>query len=134
MTLVELARKLRPLIEKAAAALDDQEASNGVDLFQKLKNNGALIKGGTRINWRGHLKRAAADLWDTETNDPDHAPTLWEDIPYINGVRIIPEVITATMAFKMDELGWWEGHVYRSKRNGNTFPPSVTPEWWELVE
>lgn len=134
MTLVELARKLRPLIEKAAAALDDQEASNGVDLFPKLKQNGALIRGGTRINWRGQLKRAAVDLWDTETNDPDHAPNMWEDIAYINGVRIIPEVITATLAFALDELGWWEDHVYRSKRNGNTYPPSVTPEWWELVE
>lgn len=131
MNLIELARKLRPLIEKAAASLDDQTASEGVQLFPSLKQDGTLVKAGTRINWDGRLKRAAVDLWDRAENSPDNAPTLWEDIAYIGGVRIIPETITATLAFKLDELGWWAGRVYRSKRDGNTFPPSVTPEWWE---
>lgn len=128
------ALKLRAIVEQASASLDDQTASAGVQLFPRMKYTGALISAGTRINWEGALKRAAVDLWDTETNNPDNAPTLWEDIAYINGVRIIPETITATLAFALDELGWWNGKVYRSKRDGNTFNPSVTPEWWELVE
>ena len=128
------ALKLRAIVEQASASLDDQTASEGVQLFPRMKYTGALINAGTRINWDGTLKRAAVDLWDMETNNPDNAPTLWEDIAYINGVRIIPETITATMAFALDELGWWNGKVYRSKRDGNTFNPSVTPEWWELVE
>ena len=128
------ALKLRAIVEQASASLDDQTASAGVQLFPRMKYTGALISAGTRINWAGTLKRAAVDLWDTETNDPDNAPTLWEDIAYINGVRIIPETITATLAFARDELGWWNGKVYRSKRDGNTFNPSVTPEWWELVK
>ena len=128
------ALKLRAIVEQASASLDDQTASAGVQLFPRMKYTGALISAGTRINWNGTLKRAAGDLWDTETNSPDNAPTLWEDIAYINGVRIIPETITATLAFALDELGWWNGKVYRSKRDGNTFNPDVTPEWWELVE
>lgn len=128
------ALKLRAIVEQASASLDDQTASAGVQLFQRMKYTGALISAGTRINWHGTLKRAANDLWDTETNNPDNAPTLWEDIAYINGVRIIPETITATLAFALDELGWWNGKVYRSKRDGNTFNPDVTPEWWELVQ
>ena len=134
MTLVELARKLRPLIEYAAQGLADKDASQGVQLFPKLKRDGTLVKAGTRINWNGQLKRAAVDLWDTDTNNPDNAPALWEDIAYIDGVRIIPETITATLAFALDELGWWDGKVYRSKRNGNVFTPAVTPEWWEEVK
>lgn len=133
MNLIELARKLRPLIEKAAASLDDQTASEGVQLFPSLKQDGTLIKAGTRIKWNGKLKRAAVDLWDIEINSPGNAHTLWEDIAYIDGVRIIPETITATLAFALGELGWWDGEIYRSKRDGNTFPPSVTPEWWEKV-
>lgn len=128
------AMKLRSIVEQASTSLDDQTASEGVQLFPRMKYNGALIKGGTRINWNGKLKRAAVDLWDTEESNPDKAPDLWEDVAYINGIRIIPETITATLAFKLDELGWWEGKVYRSKRDGNTFNPSVTPEWWETVE
>ena len=128
------ALKLRAIVEQASASLDDQTASAGVQLFPRMKYTGELISASTRINWAGTLKRAAVDLWDTETNNPDNAPTLWEDIAYINGVRIIPETITATLAFALDELGWWNGKVYRSLRDGNTFNPDVTPEWWELVE
>lgn len=128
------ALKLRAIVEQAAASLDDQTASEGVQLFPRLKHDGALIKGGTRINWNGTIKRASVDLWDTEINNPDNAPALWEDIAYIKGIRIIPETITATAAFKLDELGWWDGKVYRSKRNGNAYNPAVTPEWWELIE
>ena len=127
------AMKLRSLVEQAVVSLDDKSASEGVQLFPRMKYDGALIEGGTRINWNGKLKRAANDLWDAELNNPDNAPVLWEDVAYINGIRIIPETITATLAFKLDELGWWEGEVYRSKRDGNVFNPSVTPEWWEKV-
>lgn len=127
------AMKLRSIVEQASTSLDDQTASEGVQLFPRMKYNGALIKGGTRINWNGKLKRAAVDLWDNEGSNPDKAPDLWENITYINGIRIIHETITSTLAFKLDELGWWDDKVYRSKRDGNTFNPFVTPEWWEEV-
>ena len=133
MNIIAEARKLRPVIEQAAASLDDKSASEGVQLFPKLKHDGALVKAGTRISWNGKLKRAKVDLWDTEINNPEKAPALWDDIAYINGVRVIPETITATLAFKLDELGWWDGDVYRSKRDGNVYTPAVTPEWWEKV-
>ena len=128
------AMKLRAIVEQASASLDDKTASEAAPLFPRMKYDGVLIRGGTRINWNGTIKRASSDLWDMEINNPDNAPTLWEDIAYINGVRKIPETITATQAFALDELGWWDGKVYRSKRDGNSFNPSVTPEWWEVVE
>lgn len=127
------ALKLRAIVEQASASLDDQTASTGVQLFPRMKYTGTLISAGTRINWNGTLKRAAVDLWDMENNSPDNAPTLWENIEYIDGIRKIPENITATLAFKLDELGWWNGKVYKSKRDGNSYNPSVTPEWWEEI-
>lgn len=133
MTLVELALKLRPIIEQAASSLDDKTASTASTLFPRLKQDGALVKSGTRINWNGELKRAAVDLWDTQENDPDHAPTLWEDIDYKDGYRIIPETITAGTAFAMDECGWWNGVLYRSKLAANTYTPDQYPRGWELV-
>ena len=133
MTLVELALKLRPIIEQAASSLDDKTASTASTLFPRLKQDGALVKSGTRINWNGELKRAAVDLWDTQENDPDHAPTLWEDIDYKDGYRIIPETITAGTAFAIDECGWWNGVLYRSKLAANTYNPDQYPRGWELV-
>lgn len=133
MTLVELALKLRPIIEQAASSLDDKTASTASTLFPRLKRDGSLVRSGTRINWNGELKRAAVDLWDTLENDPDHAPTLWEDIDYKDGYRIIPETITAGTAFAMDECGWWNGILYRSKLAANTYTPDQYPRGWELV-
>jgi len=130
---IENARKLRPVMEKASASLDDKTASTASTLFPRLKQNGALISAGTRINWHGKLKRAAVDVWDTEGNNPDNAPALWEDISYRDGFRIIPEVITATLAFSEDECGWWGDKLYRSKVNGNAYHPEVYPDNWEEV-
>lgn len=63
------------------------------------------MSAGTRINWGGVIKQAAVDLWDTDTNTPDNAPTLWEDIAYRQGYRIIPATITAGTAFAQGECG-----------------------------
>lgn len=133
MNLIELAQKLRLIIEQAAASLDDKTASTAETLFPRLKGDGSLIPAGTRINWHGTLKRAAVDLWDTEANAPDHAPTLWEDIAYKQGHRIIPEVITATAAFGLDELGWWGDTLYRSTISANVYTPAAYPAGWEIA-
>jgi len=131
---VERARKLRPIIERASHSLDDRAASEGVELFPVLKQDGSLISAGTRINWMGVLKRAANDLWDRAENNPDNAPTLWEDIAYKLGYRIIPEVITSTLAFSKDEIGWWGDKLYRSLLKANTYTPEQYPDGWEEVE
>lgn len=126
------ALRLRAIVEQAAVSLDDKTASEGATLFPRLKGDGALIAAGTRINWQGVLKRAAVDLWDTEENNPDNAPALWEDIAYCEGVRVIPEVITATLAFALDELGWWKGAIYKSLIAGNVYTPDEYPAGWEV--
>lgn len=133
MTYMEQARKLRPIIEQATANLDDKDASESVALFPHLKGDGSIIKAGKRINWNGMLKQAAVDLWDTTENNPDNAPSLWVDIAYREGIRIIPETITAAQAFALDELGWWQEHVYRSTIASNVYTPDQYAAGWELV-
>ena len=127
----EEAYKLRRIIELASASLPDKEASEGASLFPRLKQDGNLVKAGTRINWHGVIKRAAVDLWDTDTNSPDNAPSLWEDIGYREGWRIIPETITSGTAFALDECGWWEDVLYKSKIANNVWTPAAYPDGWE---
>lgn len=140
----ELAEKSRPLTEIEISHLfitqniqtiitDDATASRAVEFHPGMKYDGSLIPAKTRINWKGTLKRSAVDIWDTEQNNPDNAPTLWEDIAYRDGFRIIPEVITATLAFAENEYGWWGDKLYRSKVNGNAYTPAVYPANWEEV-
>lgn len=131
--ILDQARKLRPVIEQAAQSLDDATASTAPTLFPALKRDGKLVRAGTRINWHGTIKRAAVDLWDTQDNDPDHAPTLWEDIPYRDGYRIIPEVITVGTAFAEGEKGWWGDVLYKSKLPANVYTPAQYADGWEVM-
>jgi hypothetical protein len=134
MNILENARKLRKIIEQASESLDDAVASEAPELFGNLKYDGALIKAGTRINWNGVIKRAAVDLWDTEANNPSNAPSLWEDIAYKQGYRIIPETITVGTAFSNGEMGWWGDTLYKSVIDNNVWTPVAHPQGWEVVE
>lgn len=127
------ALRLRAIVEQAAASLDDKTASTAPALLRRLRQDGKLVSAGTRVNWGGTLKRAAVDLWDTAENTPDAAPTLWEDIDYRDGYRIIPETITAGTAFAMDELGWWGDKLYKSKLAANVYTPEQYPAGWEAA-
>lgn len=95
MTLVELARRLRPYIEKAAQSLTDTEALQAVELYPewtvgvayaidlKLRRHGKLyrvLQGHTAmVGWEPETITAAA-LY-TEINET-HAGTLDDPIPY----------------------------------------------------
>lgn len=128
------ALKLRKIVETAAVSLDDKTASEGAMLFPRLKQDNSLIAAGTRINHNGTVKRAAVDLWDTAENAPDNAPALWEDLAYKDGIRIIPDVITAGTAFAKDELGWWNDVLYRSLLDANVWTPEANAAGWKMVE
>lgn len=132
MNILEKARMLRKNIIVSSANLEDKVASETPELFGRLNENGELIKVGTRINWNGVLKRASVDLYDTKENNPDNAPTLWEDIEYKEGYRIIPETITVGTAFSKDELGWWNDTLYKSLLDNNVWTPEQNPSGWEV--
>lgn len=139
-----LAEKSRPLTESEISRLfivqniqtiitDDATASRAVEFHPEMTYDGSLIEAGTRIKWGNVLKRASVDIWDRKENNPDNAPTIWEDIAYRDSFRIIPEVITATLAFSDGECGWWGDTLYRSKVNGNVYTPTVYPANWEQM-
>lgn len=132
-TILEEARRLREAMRSAIPVLDDATASTAPKMFPRLKEDGSLIKSGTRINWNGKLKRAAVDLWDTAENNPDSAPTLWEAIDYTNGYRTIPEIITAGLAFAKGELGWWKDAAWESLYDNNVWTPEQFAAGWKKI-
>ena len=126
--------QLRAVIEQAAQTLDEKTISEAPELCRALKQDGSLVRAGTRINWNGTIKKAAVDIWDTEANDPDHAPSLWADIAYRDGYRIIPETITVTTAFSKGEKGWWtDGKLYESKVDSNVYTPAQYADNWKEI-
>lgn len=131
---LEAAKPLRAAMTRAGEFLTDEQALSSVEIYPTLKDDGSLVKAGTRINWKGQLKRAAVDLWDTELNNPDNAIALWEDIKYKGEYREIPEVITAGLAFALGERGWWKGVLYESLMAANVYTPDQYPSGWKVVE
>ena len=71
---------VRTAIETAVQSLDDTAAASVVSLFPRLKQDGSLIKAGTRINYGGKIIRSAVDLWDRADHAPENAPALWEGL------------------------------------------------------
>jgi hypothetical protein len=55
MTLVELARKLRPYIEKAAISLSDEDALEAVDLFPNWTADADRYEAEQRVKYDGIL-------------------------------------------------------------------------------
>lgn len=125
---------LKKLLRAFVAASDDKTASYMPAMSPKLKQDGKLVRAGTRINWNGTVMKSAVDLWDRAENDPDHAPTLWAALEYRDGYRIIPETIAVTTAFSEGEYGWWGDVLYRSKVNSNVYTPAQYADNWEAVE
>ena len=124
------AQKLIADIVKLREAATDTQASLAVSVYPTLKQDSSLIKSGTRINHNGMIIRAAVDLYDTETNSPENAPTLWEALNYKDGYRIIPEVITVGTAFSKGELGWWKDELYKSLVDSNVYTPDQYASNW----
>ena len=124
------AQKLIADIVKLRESATDAQASLAVSVYPTLKNDGSLIKSGTRIRHNNTVIRAAVDLYDTETNSPDNAPVLWETINYKDGYRIIPETITVGTAFSKGELGWWNDELYESLVDANVYTPDQYASNW----
>ena len=132
MTKPEMKAFISALV-KMRESVSDASASASPYLYPTLKANGSLIKSGTRINHNGTIKRAAVDLYDTAENTPNNAPSLWEDIEYKEGYRLIPETITAGTAFTKDECGWWKDKLYKSLIDSNIWTPDTYPSGWKEV-
>ena len=127
------AEVLQSKIESIADVLPDEIAVQHADIYPTLQGGGALIKAGKRIRVGDALYRASVDLWDNAESTPEAAPNLWAQIILQGEYRIIPDVITAELAFAKDEIGVWKGKNYRAKRDGVVHNPEVYPNDWEEV-
>lgn len=117
MTLIELARKLRPYIEKAAVSLSDEDALEAVQLYPAWQLH-ATYAVGDRVRYGDTLYRCLTAHTAQEGWTPDAAITLWEKINVSNAGTLtdpIPYggnmVLTAGLYYTQD------GVVYRCIRD-----------------
>lgn len=119
-------------IKEALAEKTDSERSKMPLLHDEWRVGRECVIGRV-YRYQGDLYRCNQTHTTRKGWEPDITAALFIRIMYKDGIRIIPDVITATQAFALDELGWQDGHTYRSKMHGNVFPVTQT-DAWEMIE
>ena len=134
MTLVELAHKLRPYIEKAALSLTDADALEAIDLFGSWQANKAYVVD-DKVKYEGNLYKCLQAHTSQASWTPTAAASLWAKV-LIPDENAIPEweQPESTNAYMVGDKVMFEGHIYESVINNNIWSPSAYPGGWHLLE
>lgn len=132
-TLVDLAVKLRPFIEKAALSLDDEDALEAVQLFPRW-NDSTEYKVGDKVRLQNVLYKCLQDHIAQPTWSPIAAPSLWAKV-LIPDPEVIPEweQPDSTNAYQIGDKVMFEGKTYESIIANNIWSPSAYPAGWKEV-
>ena len=133
MTLVELAQKLRPYIEKAAAFLSDEDALEAVDLFGNWQIGKAYAVD-DRVKYEGILYKCLQAHTSQAAWTPIAAASLWAKV-LIPDEDEIPEweQPSSTNAYMMGDKIIFENHIYESVIDNNIWSPAAYPAGWKLI-
>lgn len=132
-TLIDLAVKLRPFIEKAASSLDDTDALEAVQLFP-IWNEEANYTSGDRVRFQNILYKCLQDHQAQSAWTPIAAPSLWAKV-LIPDPQVIPdwEQPDSTNAYQIGDKVRFEGKVYENVIANNIWSPAAYPAGWREV-
>ena len=135
MTLIELARKLRPFIEKAALSLSDEDALEAIDLFPMWSGDGVEYKVDDRVRYEQILYKVLIAHTSQESWTPISAPSLFAKV-LIPSPDVIPdwEQPGSTNPYMRGDKVRFEGHIYESTIDNNIWSPSAYPAGWSLID
>ena len=134
MTLIEKARELRALIEKAVQSLDDKDALECVCLYEKWSGDSVQYTAGQRVQDDGILYT----VLQAHTSQPDWkpaaAPSLFAKV-LIPDPTVIPEweQPESTNPYSKGDKVTHNGKTWVSDIDGNVWEPGVYG-WTEVAE
>ena len=133
MTLIELARKLRPFIEKAAISLDDIDALEAIYLFPEWNKDANKYEKGTRVRFEGTLYKCLQEHIPQAIWTPTAAPSLWAKV-LIPSPDIIPEweQPDSTNPYQIGDKVTHNGKTWENTIANNVWEPGVYG-WTEVV-
>lgn len=133
MGLVEMARKLRPIIEQAAQSLNDETALEAVDLFPAWKA-GQSYTAGQRIRYKGVLYSVLTDHTSQADWTPNTAASLFAKV-LIPDPDVIPEweQPDSTNPYSAGDKVTHNGKTWVSDVDNNVWEPGVYG-WTEVTE
>lgn len=134
MTLIELATKLRALIEKAVESLDDTDALEAVTLYPEWDGNGVAYEKDYRVKYEGVLYRVLQAHTSQPSWTPTGAPSLFAKV-LIPDPTVIPdwEQPDSTNPYQIGDRVRFDGKVYESVIANNIWSPAAYPAGWVEV-
>lgn len=133
MTLLELARKLRPYIEKAALSLSDEDALEAVQLFPNWNPDAAYLVD-DKVNYEGVLYKCLQSHAAQAAWTPSAAPSLWAKV-LIPDENTIPEweQPDSTNPYMRGDRVSFDGKIYESAIDNNIWSPAAYPAGWQEI-
>ncbi|MBR4193226.1 MAG: alpha-amylase [Oscillospiraceae bacterium] len=136
MTLLELARKLRTLLELAAQSLQPADALEGVELFPTWKTDTAYDVG-YKVRHGGILYACLQAHTSQAGWEPGVAPSLWAKV-LIPDPDVIPdwEQPDSTNPYSKGDKVRHNGKIWVSTIDGNVWEPGAPGVyvWTEVTE
>lgn len=125
MTFVELALKLRPLIEKAMQNLDVEDALQAVTLYPKWES-GVQYEVGYRVRYNNVLYSVTLAHTSQDDWTPDVASALFAQV-LIPDENVIPEWVQpgATNPYALGDKVTHNGKTWISDYDNNVWEPGV---------
>lgn len=133
MTLLELARKLRPYIEKAAFFLNDEDALEAPNLFPNWVPNKSYVVD-ERVRYDNILYKCLQAHTSQEAWTPIAATSLWAKV-LIPDENVIPEweQPDSTNPYMIGDKVSFNDKVYESVIDNNIWSPAAYPAGWKEV-
>ena len=133
MGYVQRARQLRPIIEKAAESLTDEDALEAVELFPAWAT-GVSYTADERVSYAEKLYRCVQSHTSQADWTPDTTPALWAEVAKPGEIPVWKQPTGAQDAYQKGDKVHYPGNddpVYVSTVDNNVWEPRVYG--WDLA-
>lgn len=129
----ERARQLRPIVEKAAESLPDEDALDAVELFPIWATDTAYTAD-ERVSYADKLYRCVQSHTSQADWTPDATPALWTEVAKPGEIPVWKQPTGAQDAYMTGDKVWYpekDTTVYISTVDNNVWQPGVYG--WDAV-
>lgn len=133
MTPQERARQLRPIIEKAAESLPDEDALEAVELFPVWAKDTEYTTD-ERVQYGEKLYRCVQSHTSQAAWTPDTTPALWTEVAKPGEIPVWEQPTGAQDAYMIGDKVWYpekDTTIYISTVDNNVWQPGVYG--WDAV-
>lgn len=128
--------KLRELIEKASANLNDEDALESIELFPSWAV-GTSYTLGVRVRYGEKLYKCVQAHTSQSDWTPDAIPALWTEVAPPGEIPVWKQPTGAQDAYMTGDKVWYPDvntTVYESTIDNNVWSPTDYPKGWKVVE